>query len=185
MKIQLLLLTVFLTACVNIKVEQGDATAFRQAQYQTYAWSSGPMPQDSRDERMHNLDHYLRRAVTKDLNGRDYRLVEKAKADFLVSYRYYEAVVNDQGGIISPSDELAAAWDLGGDVNNTNIHNHYIPASLKHGHLQLMFIDRKSDKEVWSATAVKVIEDDTADLSDAKKATQKLADRLLKVIPTR
>lgn len=185
MKIQLLLLTVFLTACVNIKVDQGDASAFRQSHYQTYAWESAPMHSNARDVRMYNLDHYLRRAVTKDLNGRGYRLVEKTKADFLVKYSYYEAVVNDQGGVISPGDELAGAWDVGGDVNNTNIHNHYIPPSLKHAHLELMFIDSASNSPVWNATATKIIEDENADLSDFKKAAQKLADRLLKAIPAR
>lgn len=185
MKIQLLLLTVFLTACVSIKIDQGDATVFRQGHYQTYAWDSGAMQRNTRDERMHNLDHYLRRAVNKDLNKRGYRLVERADADFLVNYRYYEAVVNDQGGVISPGDELAGAWDTGNDVNNTKIHNHYIPPSLKHAHLELMFIDKASNKTVWSATAAKIIEDQSSDLSDFKKSAQKLADRLLKVIPAR
>lgn len=185
LKIQLLLLTAFLTACVNIKVDQGDATAFRQSHYQTYAWENAPIRSDARDVRLYNLDHYLRRAVTKDLNDRGYRLVEKTKADFLVKYSYYEAVVDDQGGIISPGDELAGAWDVGGDVNNTNIHNHYIPPSLKHAHLELMFIDNASNRRVWNATAVKIIEDENTDLSDFKKATKKLADRLLKAIPTR
>ena len=185
MKINLLVLVFFLTACVNVNVEQGDATAFRQHSYQTYAWDSAAMQPNIRDQRMYNLDHYLRRAVTNDLEARGYRLVAKAKAGFLVNYRYYEAVVKDQGGIISPSNELAGAWDLGGDVNNTNIHNHYIPPSLKHAHLELIFIDNGSDQPVWSATATKIIEDENADLSDFKKAAKKLADRLLKTIPIR
>ena len=185
MRIQLLLLMVLLSGCVNVKINEGDATAFRQGNYQTYAWDSGPMQESTRDDRMYNLDRYLRRAVNKDLEERGYKQVEREQAGFLVNYRYYEAIVDDQGGIISPRDELAGAWDVGGDVNNTNLHNHYIPPSLKHAHLELMFIDRESNSPLWQATARKIIEDENADLSKFKKGAQHLADRLLKAIPAR
>lgn len=179
------LFIVVLTACVGIKVDVGDASAFRQAAYQSYAWESAPIKSDGRDDKLFYLDRYLRRAVDRDLQQLGYQLVSKEQAGFLVTYRYFETVSNDQGGPISPSDEMAANYDFGSDVNNTNIHNHYIPVAIKRGHLELLFIDRAKNKPVWHAVAEKIIEDDSPDKSSFRKRSSKLADKLLKEIPAR
>ena len=127
MRILVLLLVSVLSACMGLKVEVDEQLTFDPLAYKTYAWTNKPMVDTTgRQEVILRGDGILRAHVDQVLKERGYQQVNREDADFLVDYRFSQTMKADQGGIISPTDELAGAWDLGDDVNNSQLHNHNV-----------------------------------------------------------
>jgi hypothetical protein len=174
-----------LTACIGTQVEVAPLNQFEPADYASFAWEEDAIENTGRNAAYYNLDHSLRRQVNKQLEKKGYRLVDSTKASFLVTYRYFKVISADQGGIISPRDESLSAWGDGSDINGTLIQNHYIPAAISHGHLEIDFDDAKSGKEIWKVNATKVVENDMDNLAAVKKVISHLVPRVLESFPKR
>lgn len=178
-------LMLVLSACIGIKVDVSPDNQFDPGQYATYAWLSAPMTSSGRDQSYVAIDHSVRNNVNQQLLRRGYREVDKARADFIIEYRFFQSVVADQGGIISPQSEIEAAFDPNIDPNSTALHNHYIPSQLQRGHLELNFDSRASGKMVWMAVARKIMENASVDADDVERVMAKVVPKLLASVPAR
>jgi len=172
-----------LSGCIGTKVAVSPDNHFIAADYQAYGWFSAPIKSTGRNYFYYDLDQALRKEVDKQLQQRGYLLVAANEADFIVGYHFTTAVFVDQGGPISPFDEAMAAREVGGDINDTELHNHYIPVEIAKGILQINLADAGSGKEIWKATATRVIEDGSADTVAIKSAVHKVVPKLLKSLP--
>lgn len=150
-----------LSACMGTKIEVDNKLHFDQQRYQSYAWTNEPMEDPSgRQDVMYRGDGILRKLVNEQLQERGYQSVARDAADFLVDYRFIRTMQTDKGGIISPTDEAAAAWDIGADVNNTQLHNHSVNAYVMHSQMKVVLTDPKGDA-LWRARASKLMDNES------------------------
>ena len=180
-----LVITGLLTACMTIQVTESADNHFDAAKYHRYAWWVGPVKASGRDSLYYNVDTVVRDLVVRELSSRGFQQVSKAEADFLVEYHFLPTVTADQGGVISPTNEARSAWESGRDINNTALQNHYIPAQIVHGRLQINLNDSTSGAEVWQASAVTIIEQPLDTAGSVKAIMKKIIPKLLNGLPAR
>lgn len=188
MKALLITAAVFLlliTACTGTKVVLGEHNQFNSARYSGFAWAVPAIKNTGRNLDIYYLDNALRKAVTRLMVAKGYREVALAEADFQLDYRFHEEVDVDEGGVISPANELDSAWGTGTDIDKTALRNHYIPAQITRAVLELSVNDPKLKKELWEARATRVMENRDADQSTIDKAMKNVAAKLLQHFPAR
>lgn len=180
----LVLLSIFaLSACMGLKVEVDEQLTFDPLVYKTYAWTNKPMVDTTgRQEMVLRGDGILRAQVDALLRERGYQQVNRAGADFLVDYRFSQTMKVDRGGIISPTDELAGAWDLGDDVNNTQLHNHSVNAYILHSNLKLIMTDSEG-QTLWRASATKLVDNESPSNKELGKTLSKILGKMLGDFP--
>ena len=172
-----------LTACVSTKIQLSDNNRLDPRLHKTFAWEFEPIEKSGRNRGYYNIDRYLRKYVQQELIERGYQLVARDIADVLIEYQLTQTVSPDRGGMISPRDEMNAAWDTGMDVNNTAIYNHYVPAEIKHASLALEIDEAKSGELLWRVTASKIIENDASDAAAMNKSIQRVVAKMLHSLP--
>jgi hypothetical protein len=177
--------TLLVSACVGSKVVVEPGSSFNAGSYQSFAWSTEAITKDDRNIGYYNFDHFVRNGISAELIKKGYQEVPKEQADFFLIYNFFQSVTPDRGGLISPLNESNAAWDNGSDVNNTSLHNHYIPPEIQRGNLSLTIKDAKQGKEIWQATLIKIIEDQMDNKSSVKKAVKSLIPKLMKDFPAK
>ena len=183
MRIIVLLLISVLSACMGLKVEVDEQLTFDPLVYRTYAWTNKPMVDTTgRQEVILRGDGILRDQVDALLQERGYQQVNREDADFLVDYRFSQTMKADQGGIISPTDELAGAWDLGDDVNNTQLHNHNVNAYILHSNLKLIMTDSEG-QTIWRARATKLVDNESPGDEELGKILSKIVGKMLGDFP--
>ena len=183
MRIIVLLLISVLSACMGLKVEVDEQLTFDPLGYKTYAWTNKPMVDTTgRQEVILRGDGILRAQVDALLQERGYQQVNREDADFLVDYRFSQTMKADQGGIISPTDELAGAWDLGDDVNNTQLHNHNVNAYILHSNLKLIMTDSEG-QTLWRARATKLVDNESPSDEELGKTLSKILGKMLSDFP--
>ena len=183
LKFFVLLAVCLLASCMNLKVEVADYSRFDTKIYSHYAWTNEPMVDASgRQELNARVDAILRVEVNRQLQDRGYQLVARDKADFLVDYRFIQTMDADQGGIVSPTDEAAAAWDIGADVNKTSLHNHSINAYILRTQFELLFTDPKGEA-LWQASASKLVDNESPDDSELYNMLTKITGKMFSGFP--
>ena len=170
---------------MGLKVEVDEQLTFDPIAYKTYAWTNKPMVDTTgRQEVILRGDSILRVQVNALLQARGYREVSREDADFLVDYQFSQTMKADQGGIISPTDELAATWDLGNDVNNTQLHNHSVNPYILHSNLKLIMTDGE-DQMLWRASATKLVDNESPTNEELEKILSSILSKMLSHFPRR
>ena len=175
-----------LAACISTDIELDANNQFNPAIQSGFAWKTKPIAKPEhigRGESYYLFDRYMRRYVNKELTAKGYKLSDKAQTDFLVEYHFVRKVRVDQGGIISPSDELNAAWDVNADLGNTALHNHYVPAQIREAMLEIKLSSAQGNKFLWQVTASKIVEEANVDEEMIRNVLRKLVPEMLVTLP--
>jgi hypothetical protein len=184
----LLALSLFttLSACTTgLQVDVASNNNFNPNQHSHYAWLAPAMMDETvREETIFSVDHLLRKQVNQQLQNKGYQWVDKANADFLVDYHYRQTIEADQGGIISPTNELAAAWEAPSDINETALYNHPVPAYLQTMHLEILLIAPNGEL-LWHARAQKILDTDMPDEHTLRPLIAEAVDEMLAQLPAR
>ena len=181
----IVLIIASLTACVSGRVTIAPDPAIDPVRHKTFAWEVDAIRPSGRGDGLYNIDHYLRRQVTRELRERGYREVARSSADFLVGYRLSQRVDVDQGGIISPTDATMASRDASIDPDNTRIYHHYVPVQVRHGILELTLYSSGDNRILWRATLNKIIETGAENSAAVKKVMEQQVPRLFSGFPAR
>ncbi len=185
LRLLILLPLVLLSACTGMKVEVAEKSLFDASQHQFYAWENTPMVNNSgREEVIFKVDAILRVQVNEQLQRRGYQMAGREQADFLVAYQYLVSLEADQGGIISPTDEAAAARDLGDDVNNTRIYNHPVNPYIQRAKLALELTD-PAGKKLWRAVGQQLVEDESPSDNALRQSLTRITGKMFRGFPDR
>ena len=177
---------VLLTACISTDIEVAPKSQFKPSVHKTFAWKAEPIAAPEhigRGQSYYDIDHYMRKYLTQALIKKGYESVPKAQADFLVEYRFTQQVKLDQGGIISPVDEMNAAWDLNNDLGNTSLHNHYVPAQINEALLEINLSASQSGAVLWQVIASKIIENESLYEEAINSALKKTVPKMVADLP--
>lgn len=183
MRFLVLLTIIFLSSCMGTTIEVDDSLRFEPTGHGRYAWTNDPMVDTTgRQELIFRGDAILRDLVNTILQQRGYQMVPREQASFLVDYRYIRTMKADQGGVISPTDEMAASWDLGGDVNNTELHNHSVNAYVMHSELKLVLTDLE-DNALWRARSSRLVDNESPSDDALRKTLGKITRKMFRGFP--
>ena len=173
-----------LSACVGIKTEVDDISQLAEANYQRYGWATKAMSaQGGRSQFAVDVDNAIRAAVDAKLAAKGYQKVANEQAQFLVSYRFSRKVSVDEGDRMATPKALQGAFDVGAGMGDPGMSHGFVPESISENILRFSARDAESKKELWHATASKVVENNEKNPEKIRRATDKVADKLFSVFP--
>ena len=180
----LLVAVMLLSACVGVKTEVGNMAKFASTKYQSYSWVTPPMQrQEGRSQLVVIIDNALRASVDATLASKGYQKVAAEQAQFVVDYRFTRTVSVDQGDRMATPTALQGAFDVGAGMGDANMNREFVPEAISENILRFSVRDKKSKKELWQATASKIIEQNVKSPEKIRKATDQIAGKLFAQFP--
>lgn len=173
-KILIITILFCLSACSSIKVQLIEGAGEIIPRNASYGWELASLENNAGvDSRAQLIDRQLRQEINKALVSKGLKAVDTAaKPQWLIGYRMLRSIQYDQGGIISPRDDMERMLHQGMDDPNTEtaFYNHPVPLQLERAELIVTLMSASEKKTLWEVKASKLVEVD--ELSD--KALQQL-----------
>ena len=175
-------LSVLMVACTNSRFSHDDPAQLAGIG-PVFAWAEPALVDTGTNANLVAIDSGFRRELEEALLSRGYSLQRFSGADWLLRYSYFESRDIDQGGILSPQDQLARSRQTSREPSLSAVHTHHIPAELIYDSLQLEVLDAASGEVVWQGISSRLRDREPGGPDQVLATLKRLASPLLRVIP--
>jgi hypothetical protein len=170
-----LLITIVLAACSGIETRPADTGTFAAGNYRYYSWRSEPMINTINSvDPIYQMDPLMREALDAALGAKGY-ILDPARAQFSVDYRYAEGLRMGETSQNASNLSTHPGTIPNRNMDQASVDNAYALGGIKEtANIGIQFNDVSNNKEVWRVVITQIIDDvNSTDTSALRKNLRK------------